>query len=132
MNNELRRHVPDAGAEALALLDPDRGPIEAPIRSEIFGVARFEQHAHSLAQVHEAKAGASSTQVDASAIAHLPPPACPADCARRGQSPAVTARMGRVALTFLSMWANSVRRDACSELATAERAAERSSIRSGK
>ena len=49
MNNELRRHVPDAGAEALALLDPDRGPIEAPIRSEIFGVARFEQHARSLA-----------------------------------------------------------------------------------
>ena len=62
MNNELRRHVPDAGAEALALLDPDRGPIERPIRSEIFGVARFEQHARSLAEVHEAEADASSTE----------------------------------------------------------------------
>ena len=62
MNNELRRHVPDAGAEALALLDADRGPIEAPIRSEIFGVARFEQHGRSLAAVHEAKADASSTE----------------------------------------------------------------------
>ncbi len=62
MNKELRRHVPDAGAEALALLDPDRGPIEWPIRSEIFGVARFEQHGRSLAQVHEAEADASSTE----------------------------------------------------------------------
>ncbi len=40
----------------------DRGPIEAPIRSEIFGVARFEQHGRSLAAVHEAKADASSTE----------------------------------------------------------------------
>ncbi len=62
MSNELRRHVPDAGAEALVLLDPDRGPIESPIRSEIFGVARFEQHGRSLAAVHEAKADASSTE----------------------------------------------------------------------
>jgi len=62
MNNELRRHVPDAGAEALVLLDADRGPIESPIRSEIFGVARFEQHGRSLAAVHEAKADASSTE----------------------------------------------------------------------
>ncbi len=57
---ELRRHVPDAGVEALALLDPSRGPIEAPIRSEIFGSARFEQHGHSLAAVHAAEIGASS------------------------------------------------------------------------
>ena len=62
MNNELRRHVPDAGAEALVLLDPGRGPIESPIRSEIFGVARFEQHGRSLAAAHDAKAGASSTE----------------------------------------------------------------------
>jgi hypothetical protein len=41
MASELRRHVPDAGAEAVALLDPARGAIEAPIRSEIFGAARF-------------------------------------------------------------------------------------------
>jgi len=60
MTQELRRHVPDAGAEALAILDPARGPIETPIRSEIFGAARFEQHGHSLAEAHEAQVGASS------------------------------------------------------------------------
>ena len=30
MNNELRRHVPDAGAEALVLLDADRTPLARP------------------------------------------------------------------------------------------------------
>ncbi len=50
----LRRHVPDAGAEALAILDPARGAIEAPIRAEIFGAARFRQHGHSLGEAHAA------------------------------------------------------------------------------
>ncbi len=55
MNNApLRRHVPHAGAEALAILDPARGAIEAPIRAEIFGAARFRQHGHSLGEAHAA------------------------------------------------------------------------------
>ena len=50
----LRRHVSDAGAEALAILDPARGAIEAPIRAEIFGAARFRQHGQSLGDAHAA------------------------------------------------------------------------------
>ena len=38
------------------MLDPDRGAIERPIRSEIFGVARFEQHGRSLGEAHAARA----------------------------------------------------------------------------
>lgn len=44
-------------AEAAALLDPGRGQLEPPIRSEIFGVARFEQHGRSLGQAHSAQQG---------------------------------------------------------------------------
>ena len=60
MASELRRHVPDAGAEAVALLDPARGAIEAPIRSEIFGAARFAQHGRSLGDAHSARVGVES------------------------------------------------------------------------
>src|SRR5262245_23054973 len=60
MASELRRHVPGASAEVLALLDPARGPIEAPIRSEIFGAARFAQHGRSLADAHNARVGVAS------------------------------------------------------------------------
>ncbi len=56
---ELSRLVPDAGEELLVILDPRRGPLEAPIRAEIFGPERFAQHGRSLAATHRAKAFAS-------------------------------------------------------------------------
>ncbi|NMM86465.1 hypothetical protein B2J88_19210 [Rhodococcus sp. SRB_17] len=51
----LSRQLPSAGTQALALLDPARGAVEAPIRAEIFGAARFAQHGHSLALAHQAR-----------------------------------------------------------------------------
>ena len=52
----LRRKLP--GAEGLALLAPARGAIEAPIRAEIFGAARFQQHGLSLGLAHAARVNA--------------------------------------------------------------------------
>ena len=49
------RQFCSAGAQVCTLLDTARGPLEAPIRSEIFGAARFAQHGHSLAQAHQAR-----------------------------------------------------------------------------
>lgn len=40
------------GAEYEALLNPALGELEAPIRAEIFGAARLEQHGRSLAQAY--------------------------------------------------------------------------------
>src|SRR5688572_22126973 len=40
--------------DALAFLDPDDAPLPPPIRSELFGHARFELHGQSLAAVHVA------------------------------------------------------------------------------
>ena len=51
----LQRHLPNVGPQALALLDPSRGPVEPPIRSEIFGSARFQSHGRSLGLTHEAR-----------------------------------------------------------------------------
>ena len=51
----LRRHAPQASPEALAMLDAARGLIEAPIRAEIFGTARFQQHGLSLGETHDAR-----------------------------------------------------------------------------
>ncbi len=48
----LRRLVPGAAPQALALLDTTRGPLEAPIRAEIFGAQRFAQHGRSLGESH--------------------------------------------------------------------------------
>ena len=48
-------HFCSAGAQSCSLLDPSRGAIEPPIRSEIFGAARFAQHGHSLAGAHQAQ-----------------------------------------------------------------------------
>ncbi len=53
--NPALRDFCSAGAEACTLLDADRGALEQPIRSEIFGAARFAQHGRSLAQAHQAK-----------------------------------------------------------------------------
>lgn len=54
-SNELQRLCPGAAPELLALLDPRRGPIEPPNRSEIFGPERFAQHGRSLAATHRAE-----------------------------------------------------------------------------
>ena len=53
--HRLRRLVPEASAGSVALLDPARGLLEAPIRSEIFGLQRFRQHAAGLAQAHHTR-----------------------------------------------------------------------------
>jgi cyclic beta-1,2-glucan synthetase len=44
-------------ADDLGLLSPSAGALEAPIRSILFGVARFEQHGRSLAQTHAVRPG---------------------------------------------------------------------------
>jgi cyclic beta-1,2-glucan synthetase len=49
----LHQWLPQAGTAALQMLRPQRGLIESPIRAEIFGVARFQQHGISLGQAHE-------------------------------------------------------------------------------
>ncbi|HEY4081744.1 MAG TPA: glucoamylase family protein [Burkholderiaceae bacterium] len=42
------------------LLDASAGALEPPIRSVLFGPARFEQHGHSLARAHEIVSGTRS------------------------------------------------------------------------
>ena len=49
------RQFCSAGAHACALLEAERGALEPPIRSEIFGAARFAQHGRSLAKAHQAR-----------------------------------------------------------------------------
>ncbi len=49
-------------AEELALLEPALGPLEAPVRSVLFGVARFEQHGRSLAQAQAVEGTAGAGQ----------------------------------------------------------------------
>ena len=53
--SELLRLVPDAPAAVDAILDPARGPLERPNRSEIFGPERFAQHGRSLGDTHAAR-----------------------------------------------------------------------------
>ena len=50
----LWRLIPGAAPQALALLDPARGALEAPVRAEIFGALRFAQHGRSLGETHSA------------------------------------------------------------------------------
>ena len=52
---ELLRLVPDAPAALGDILDPARGPLERPNRSEIFGPERFAQHGLSLGETHAAR-----------------------------------------------------------------------------
>ncbi|NDP49480.1 MAG: glycosyltransferase family 2 protein, partial [Sulfuriferula multivorans] len=56
---ELLRLVPDAPQTLSDILDSARGSVQAPIRSEIFGLQRFAQHGHSLAETHRAARGPS-------------------------------------------------------------------------
>ncbi len=59
---ELLRLVPDAPQALRDILDPSRGPVEAPIRSEIFGLQRFAQHGRSLGETHRAGGATSRAQ----------------------------------------------------------------------
>ena len=56
--SDLLRLVPDAPAELGEILDPSRGPVERPNRSEIFGPERFARHrsrrTHSAVRLTEA------------------------------------------------------------------------------
>ncbi|MCB8747463.1 carbohydrate-binding protein [Rhodoferax sp. U2-2l] len=46
--------LPEAPPALLDLLNPALGPVQVPIRSEIFGPQRFAQHGRSLAETHRA------------------------------------------------------------------------------
>ena len=48
----LSRWVPEASPSLRDILDDARGPLEPPIRAEIFGRERFEQHGESLGATH--------------------------------------------------------------------------------
>jgi cyclic beta-1,2-glucan synthetase len=52
--SELGRLLPTAPAPLREILDDSRGPVEPPIRSEIFGRERFAQHGRSLGETHRA------------------------------------------------------------------------------
>ena len=56
---DLLRFVPDAPEELRSILDGARGPVEPPIRSEIFGPERFAQHARSLGETHRVQTAAA-------------------------------------------------------------------------
>src|ERR1041384_1337493 len=51
---DLRRLVPGAPQSLLKILDGRLGPVQPPIRSEIFGLQRFAQHGRSLGETHRA------------------------------------------------------------------------------
>ena len=46
--------LPGGCAGLGVILDPGRGVVPPPIRSEIFGLERFARHGRSLAETHEA------------------------------------------------------------------------------
>ncbi|QPF74049.1 carbohydrate-binding protein [Roseateles sp. DAIF2] len=54
----LRRLIPDAPQTLYLMLDAAAGPLQPPIRAEIFGAQRFAEHARSLGETH--RAGAAS------------------------------------------------------------------------
>ena len=51
---ELKRLVPQAPQALCDILDSRRGPVQPPLRSEIFGLQRFAQHGRSLGITHRA------------------------------------------------------------------------------
>lgn len=51
----LSHWVPEASPSLCDMLDGARGPLEPPIRAEIFGRERFEQHGASLAATHRSE-----------------------------------------------------------------------------
>ncbi len=50
----LRSLIPAASRQVCRILDDQRGAVQAPIRSEIFGAQRFAQHGRSLGTTHRA------------------------------------------------------------------------------
>ncbi|KNZ30803.1 MAG: carbohydrate-binding protein [Methylibium sp. NZG] len=58
-HHELLRLVPSAPRAVCDILDSARGPVEPPIRSEIFGPQRFAQHGRSLGETHRAARSAT-------------------------------------------------------------------------
>ena len=50
----LQALLKGAPAPLCALLDSSRGPLQAPVRAEVFGLQRFAQHGRSLGQAHQA------------------------------------------------------------------------------
>ncbi len=59
LSSPLRRLVPQASRGLCDILDAAHGPVDPPIRSEIFGQQRFVQHGHSLGEAHRAARAAS-------------------------------------------------------------------------
>ena len=57
--SDLLRLVPAAPERLRAILARERGLVEPPIRSEIFGLQRFAQHGRSLGETHRASIAAS-------------------------------------------------------------------------
>jgi cyclic beta-1,2-glucan synthetase len=55
---ELLRLIPGASPALCDILDVTHGPLQPPIRSEIFGLQRFAQHGRSLGETHRAAAAA--------------------------------------------------------------------------
>jgi cyclic beta-1,2-glucan synthetase len=53
----LVRLMPEAPPALLRILDGTRGPVETPVRSEIFGLERFARHGRSLGETHRAEPG---------------------------------------------------------------------------
>ncbi len=56
-DSALKRLLPQAPQALLRILDGARGPVQQPVRSEIFGLERFAQHGHSLGETHRAARG---------------------------------------------------------------------------
>ena len=56
---DLLRLVPTAPQALREILDGSRGPVDPPIRSEIFGLQRFSQHGRSLGETHRAATAGS-------------------------------------------------------------------------
>ena len=56
---ELLHLVPDARLALRDILQGSRGPVQPPIRSEIFGLERFAQHGRSLGEAHRASKATS-------------------------------------------------------------------------
>jgi len=54
VRSKLLSLLPDAPGPLCDILNADRGGVQSPIRSEIFGPQRFAQHGRSLAQTHRA------------------------------------------------------------------------------
>ena len=57
--SRLMQLLPEASAAVCDILDSARGPLQAPIRSEIFGQQRLAQHGRSLGETHRASAATS-------------------------------------------------------------------------